>query len=142
MLRFYDHNVMICDSKHVHPLISNPGIDSIPSVVSESLQGIENIYDDMELHSTPLKTDPLTMPNSDTINGLCVIESGQGSVDDDSSIQVNMTVESCLKKDDLLLDTINDAMQDEPAKPRSYELEDDMAVSQIITIGIDIERDT
>ena len=79
---------MICDSKHVHPLISNPSIDSVPSVVSESLQGIENIYDDMELHSTPLKTDPLTMPNSDTINGLCVIESGQGSVDDDSSIQV------------------------------------------------------
>ena len=40
-----------------------------------------------------------------------------------------MTVESCLKKDDLLLDTINDAMQDVPAKPRS--IEDDMAVSQV-----------
>lgn len=127
---------------HELPSALNTASSSIladQTVVSESLQGIENIYDDMELHSTPLKTDPLTMPNSDTINGLCVIESGQGSVDDDSSIQVNMTVESCLKKDDLLLDTINDAMQDVPAKPRS--IEDDMAVSQIITIGIDM-RDT
>ena len=58
-------------------------------VVSEDCHTIDNIYDDMELHSTPLRTDPLT--NSEKINGLCVIESGHGSYEGQpSSLEVSL----------------------------------------------------
>ena len=56
--------------------------------MSEDSHHVDNIYDDMELHSTPLRTD--TIHNSEAINGLCVIESGQGSVEQPSALEVGL----------------------------------------------------
>ena len=42
-----------------------------------------------------------------------------------------MSVDPCYKKDDLLLETITDAMQDVAIKTRAPDYEDDMAVSQV-----------
>ena len=48
-----------------------------------------------------------------------------------SPFQLNMSVDPCYKKDDLLLETITDAMQDVAIKTRQPDYEDDMAVSQV-----------
>ena len=63
-----------------------------PAVVSEDCHHVDNIYEDMELHSTPLRTD--TLSSSEAINGLCVIESGQGSVEQPSAIEVGHRLSS------------------------------------------------
>ena len=42
-----------------------------------------------------------------------------------------MTVDSYYKKDDLLLETITDAMQDVTVRLKHHELDDDMAISQV-----------
>ncbi|XP_063676791.1 BCAS3 microtubule associated cell migration factor-like [Bolinopsis microptera] len=123
---------------HVLPSSLNNASSSIladQTVVSEDSHHADNIYDDMELHSTPLRTD--TIHNSEAINGLCVIESGQGSVEQPSALELNMSVDPCYKKDDLLLETITDAMQDVAIKTRAPDYEDDMAVSQIIDLHMD-----
>jgi len=57
---------------HVMPSSLNNASSSIladQTVVSEDSHHADNIYDDMELHSTPLRTD--TIHNSEAIN-VCV----------------------------------------------------------------------